>query len=107
MPDSRQPTRHTLSRLLAWPLIAGVYAYRFTLAPLIGGQCRFHPTCSQYALDALHQCGPLLGSWLTIRRLARCHPFCKGGYDPVPPNPKSRTLNPDSRQKCANTNPVH
>lgn len=95
-------TRHTLSRLLAWPLIAAVYAYRFTLAPLMGGQCRFQPTCSQYALDALRQRGPFLGSWLTIRRLARCHPFCKGGYDPVP-----RGATDPNREKCVNTNPGH
>lgn len=80
----RPSPRHTLSRLLTWPLIAGVYAYRVTLAPLMGGQCRFQPTCSQYALDALRQRGPFVGSWLTLRRLARCHPLCKGGYDPVP-----------------------
>lgn len=65
-------------------LIALVRAYRFVLSPLMASRCRFHPTCSAYALEALEQQGALRGSWLTLRRLARCHPFHPGGYDPVP-----------------------
>lgn len=102
-------SRGSISRLLTWPLIAAVYLYRFTLSPLLGGQCRFQPTCSQYALDALRQRGPLTGTWLTIRRLARCHPLCKGGFDPVPPPPSgdSDQAQPPHQKKCANTNPAH
>lgn len=70
---------------LALPLIWLVRAYQVTLSPLIGGRCRFHPTCSRYAVEALQTHGPLRGSWLTIRRLLRCHPFGGSGYDPVPP----------------------
>jgi uncharacterized protein len=70
-------------RLLAWPLIALVKVYQFTLSPILGRQCRFHPTCSWYALDALRRHGGLRGGWLTLKRLATCHPFSKGGYDPV------------------------
>ncbi len=65
-------------------LIALVYAYRFTLSPFVGYHCRFTPTCSEYALDALRHHGALRGSWLTLRRLGRCHPWHAGGYDPVP-----------------------
>jgi putative membrane protein insertion efficiency factor len=71
-------------------LIALVRAYRFLLSPWVGDACRFQPTCSQYALDALAEHGALKGTWLTVRRLGRCHPFHPGGHDPVPhPHPAS------------------
>lgn len=59
--------------------------YRYTLSYLIGGQCRFYPSCSQYGLDAIRLHGTWHGGWLILRRLGRCHPFHAGGYDPVPP----------------------
>ena len=59
--------------------------YKVTLSPLIGQQCRFLPTCSDYGRDALIQHGPVRGGWLTVRRLCKCHPFGGSGYDPVPP----------------------
>jgi uncharacterized protein len=62
-----------------------VSAYRRFLSPLLGPQCRFRPTCSAYSLEALQAHGALRGTWLTVRRIARCHPFHPGGYDPVPP----------------------
>jgi uncharacterized protein len=65
-------------------LIALVCAYRFFLSPWLGSACRFEPTCSAYALQALQQHGAAGGSYLTLRRLARCHPWCEGGCDPVP-----------------------
>ena len=65
-------------------LMALIYAYRATLGWLLGGRCRFHPTCSQYGLEALAAHGPFYGAWLTLKRLARCQPFTKGGYHPVP-----------------------
>ena len=65
-------------------LIALVRAYRYLLSPWVGDACRFQPTCSQYALDALAEHGALKGTWLTVRRLGRCHPFHPGGLDPVP-----------------------
>ncbi|MBF2760579.1 MAG: membrane protein insertion efficiency factor YidD [Ectothiorhodospiraceae bacterium AqS1] len=59
--------------------------YQLLLGPWLGGSCRFHPTCSQYGLEAVERHGALRGLWLTARRLARCHPWCDGGDDPVPP----------------------
>ena len=64
-------------------LIGGVLIYRITLGRLLGGHCRFHPTCSQYAIDAVLQYGSIKGTWRTIKRLARCHPLGGKGYDPA------------------------
>lgn len=61
-----------------------IMLYRLTLSPFIGWQCRYDPTCSHYALEALSKHGALRGSWLALRRLARCHPWGGWGYDPVP-----------------------
>ena len=58
--------------------------YQYTLRPLLGTHCRFHPSCSEYAWGALERHGALKGSWLALRRLGRCHPYHSGGYDPVP-----------------------
>lgn len=60
-------------------------AYRATLSPLMGPVCRFEPSCSRYASACIEHHGALRGSWLTLRRLLRCHPFHPGGYDPPPP----------------------
>jgi len=76
-----------MKRLLALPqrlLIALVRIYRLLLSPWLGSSCRFEPTCSAYALGALERHGALAGSALTIGRIARCHPWCAGGCDPVP-----------------------
>ncbi len=58
--------------------------YQFFLSPWIGQHCRFTPSCSNYAITAITRYGAIKGTWLTIKRLLRCHPFCKGGEDPVP-----------------------
>jgi putative membrane protein insertion efficiency factor len=65
-------------------LIALIKTYRLVLSPWLGQQCRFHPTCSQYALQSVEQHGPYRGSWLAVKRLASCHPWHTGGIDPVP-----------------------
>ena len=65
-------------------LIGLVRFYRFFLSPWLGSACRFEPTCSHYALEALQRHGAAAGSALTLGRLARCHPWCTGGHDPVP-----------------------
>jgi putative membrane protein insertion efficiency factor len=65
-------------------LIGIVKAYRLFLSPWLGSACRFEPTCSVYAMDALKQHGAGVGSYLTLKRLGRCQPWCSGGHDPVP-----------------------
>lgn len=65
-------------------LMALVRGYRLMLSPWLGSNCRFTPTCSAYSLEALGRHGAAVGSYLTVRRLARCHPWCDGGHDPVP-----------------------
>jgi len=61
-----------------------IRAYRYFLSPWIGGQCRFDPTCSVYASQAIELYGAWRGGWMAVKRLLRCHPFCPGGEDPVP-----------------------
>jgi uncharacterized protein len=58
--------------------------YQWTLSPLLGPRCRFYPSCSQYALEAIERFGLVKGGWLAVARLARCHPWHAGGFDPVP-----------------------
>ena len=65
-------------------LLLAIDVYRVTLGPLLGGHCRFYPSCSQYAEEALRRHGAWTGSSLAARRLLRCHPFHRGGFDPVP-----------------------
>jgi len=73
------------SRVLIALGVGIIKLYQITLSPFLGRHCRFHPTCSHYGVEALRTHGPLRGSWLTLKRLSRCHPFSgKGGYDPVP-----------------------
>ncbi|MBT8086534.1 MAG: membrane protein insertion efficiency factor YidD [Gammaproteobacteria bacterium] len=69
---------------MARPLIWLVKLYRFAISPWLGGNCRFEPTCSSYAIEALQTHGVLYGGWLAVRRISRCHPWGSSGYDPVP-----------------------
>ena len=83
-------------------LIGLVRAYRLLLSPWLGSSCRFEPTCSAYALDALALHGAATGSYLTVHRLARCSPWCQGGHDPVPeqaPRLFSALFSPPSSKK--------
>ena len=73
-----------VGRILAWPLLALVWLYRNAISPLIGANCRFQPTCSAYAEEALRRYGAFRGGWLALRRIGRCHPWGGSGYDPVP-----------------------
>lgn len=85
-------------------LIGLVKGYRLLLSPWLGGSCRFEPTCSIYSLQALAQHGAAAGSYLTLRRLARCQPWCEGGHDPVPaekPRLFSQLLSPTSTKKSS------
>ena len=77
-------SRSIFKRICALPLIALVKLDQLCISPFTPPSCRFTPTCSQYALEALRKHGLLKGSWLTLRRLSRCHPWGGSGYDPVP-----------------------
>ena len=69
---------------MSWVLRVLIRIYQLTVAPLLGPRCRFYPSCSQYGMEAIARHGALTGSWLTIKRIARCHPWNAGGYDPAP-----------------------
>ena len=68
-------------------LITLIDGYRLLLSPFFGAQCRFYPTCSAYAREAIDVHGSVRGTWLAVRRILRCNPWCAGGVDPVPPRP--------------------
>lgn len=65
-------------------LVGLLRAYRFAISPLYGPVCRYHPSCSAYALEAVERHGAARGGWLAVKRVGRCHPWAAGGYDPVP-----------------------
>ncbi|HEY9863224.1 MAG TPA: membrane protein insertion efficiency factor YidD [Candidatus Obscuribacterales bacterium] len=65
-----------------------IKGYRLVISPLFPPACRFHPTCSQYAIEAIETFGIVQGSWLALKRILRCHPYHPGGYDPIPPKPE-------------------
>jgi putative membrane protein insertion efficiency factor len=69
-------------------LIALIRGYQYLISPLMGNHCRFFPSCSHYAAEAIERHGPMRGVWLAMRRLSRCHPWHAGGYDPVPRLPE-------------------
>ncbi|MBQ2222458.1 MAG: membrane protein insertion efficiency factor YidD [Bacteroidales bacterium] len=73
-----------IRRIAIAPLVGLVRFYQVCISPLKPASCRFTPTCSQYALEALRKYGPFKGSWLALRRILRCHPWGGSGYDPVP-----------------------
>jgi uncharacterized protein len=77
-----EPGRRT--GIVAHLLLALLTVYRRAISPWLGQNCRFHPTCSRYAIEAIEAHGARRGSWLAIRRVSRCHPFHQGGLDPVP-----------------------
>jgi putative membrane protein insertion efficiency factor len=74
-----------MSKLVSTLLTAPILGYRYLISPMIAPRCRYLPTCSDYAVEAIKIHGPLKGCWLALRRLFRCHPFGGHGYDPVPP----------------------
>lgn len=88
--SSRRP-----AGLFAYVLVAVIGGYRRWISPLRMPACRFEPSCSAYALAAIHRFGALRGSYLALRRLARCHPYHRGGYDPVPERAAASTRRPE------------
>ncbi len=75
---------HGLRRLVVWLLLLPIYFYKGAISPLTPPSCRFTPSCSTYAIEAIRRHGPLRGLYLAIRRILRCHPWGGSGYDPVP-----------------------
>lgn len=73
-----------LLKILSYPFILLIRIYQKIISPLIGPKCRFTPTCSNYAVEALKKYGVFKGSWLAVKRIAKCHPWGGSGYDPVP-----------------------
>ncbi|MEE3625901.1 membrane protein insertion efficiency factor YidD [Nitrospirillum sp. BR 11752] len=92
-----------LARLLRLP----IHAYRLLLAPLLGPRCRFEPSCSAYALEALAVHGGIKGAWLAARRIARCHPWGGGGFDPVPPMTSGPSESAPSRRHSPDIHCCH
>ncbi len=88
-----------MKHLLIW-LLKG---YRFAISPLYGQVCRYHPTCSAYALEAVQTHGAARGTWLATRRVGRCHPWASGGLDPVPPVRHRRSSTLASSMSSPNT----
>ncbi|HZO20380.1 MAG TPA: membrane protein insertion efficiency factor YidD [Gemmatimonadaceae bacterium] len=72
------------SDVARWLLVASVRGYQVVLSPLLPSSCRYFPSCSAYAIEALEKHGPWRGGWLAAKRIGRCHPFHPGGFDPVP-----------------------
>jgi len=83
-PDSTaKPKKTKRPSIFAWPFLAVIYVYRYTLSPYFGNACRFEPTCSRYAEEALRKYGAWKGSIMAAKRMLRCHPWGGAGYDPV------------------------
>jgi uncharacterized protein len=74
----------TVLKILSLPFIALIKLYQWIISPILGPKCRFTPTCSDYALEALRKHGVFKGCWLALKRISRCHPWGGHGYDPVP-----------------------
>ncbi len=74
----------TFSKALQYPFLLIIRIYRYVISPLLGPRCRFYPTCSSYAEEAIKMHGLAKGGWLATKRICRCHPFNEGGVDPVP-----------------------
>jgi len=83
-----------MRRMLALLLIVPIRAYQRFISPMRPPTCRFHPSCSAYAVRALEVHGPFIGTWLALKRLGRCHPWTPGGVDHVPPRGRWRTVRP-------------
>jgi putative membrane protein insertion efficiency factor len=85
-----------MNRLLVWLL----RAYQLLVSPMLGESCRFYPSCSNYAIEAVKVHGAARGGWLAVRRVCRCHPWNAGGVDPVPPASKRTESPPSSPTAC-------
>lgn len=96
---------NAIAVLPALALRALIKVYQLFVAPLLGPRCRFAPSCSAYAAEAIASHGALLGSWLAVRRIARCHPWSDGGYDPVPATLNLTPVAKAHRSCCPHSTP--
>ena len=71
-------------KFLSFLLVIPIKLYQILISPILGPNCRYHPTCSQYSIEAIHKHGPFKGTWLAIKRISSCHPWGGSGHDPVP-----------------------
>ena len=85
MEKNKSPLRAILKSLVRF--------YQIAISPWFGAKCRFHPTCSHYAIESIETHGSLKGAWLSIKRILKCHPLSKGGFDPVPESTQSNDKN--------------
>jgi putative membrane protein insertion efficiency factor len=76
-------------KLIVAPILGLIELYQTLISPMLGNRCRFYPTCSHYAADALAEHGLVKGTWLALKRIGKCHPLHEGGFDPVPPRTHS------------------
>ncbi|MCH7947824.1 MAG: membrane protein insertion efficiency factor YidD [candidate division Zixibacteria bacterium] len=81
--SEKSQSRNNQNSLLAYPVVCLIRIYQILISPLIGSNCRFHPSCSNYAIESFSQYGVMKGFFLTLKRLSKCHPWHPGGYDPV------------------------
>jgi uncharacterized protein len=84
---SRRAALYWTRLAMKWLLLGIIRIYWWTLSPIIGNVCRFHPSCSRYTAACIERFGAARGSWLGVKRIAKCHPFHPGGYDPPPELP--------------------
>jgi hypothetical protein len=82
-----------IGKLFEWLFIVMIKIYQYTISPLLGANCRYTPTCSQYSIEALKTHGTIKGLWLALKRISSCHPWGGRGYDPVPPKQNNETKN--------------
>lgn len=90
----RRPVRW-FKRAVVALLVGLIRLYQWLISPLLGSRCRYWPSCSHYAVEALQVHGPWRGGWLALKRIVRCHPGCQGGIDPVPGGPSERLCRDD------------
>ncbi|WP_297518552.1 membrane protein insertion efficiency factor YidD [Flavobacterium sp.] len=81
--------KRMVKKIIVAPLLIIIRFYQVAISPFMPATCRFHPTCSNYCMEALRTHGPIKGTWLGLKRILSCHPWGKSGYDPVPPKKQS------------------
>jgi putative membrane protein insertion efficiency factor len=96
----------SLRRASAWLVLGPIWLYRHLVSPLMPRTCRYYPSCSVYAEQAIRTHGPIRGSWLAIKRLGRCHPWTPGGVDHVPPASSTKTSTDDHPHQGVTTSPM-